>query len=81
MNEIQIRRKNRQIGVALCILEGKSTREVSEEYSISRYTVKRDLEELYLNGYGKNAEENKRNRILAYKALKVIEARTTKKIN
>lgn len=79
MNEKQTKRKNRQIGVAQCILEGKSIREVSEEYSISKCTVKRDLEELYLSGYGKNAEENKKNRILAYKALKVIEARTTKK--
>ena len=79
MNEKVMIRKNRQIGIAQCILEGKSTRQTAEEYGISRFTVKRDLEELYCTGYGKDEKEIKRNRLLAYKALKIIESRTTRK--
>lgn len=79
MNEKSKKRKYRQIGIAQCILEGKSTRQAAEEYGISRCTVKRDLEELYWNGYGNDEKEANKYRVLAYKALKVIESRTTRK--
>lgn len=79
MNEKIRKKRNRQIGMAQFILEGNSIRKTAEEYGISERTVKRDLTELYWTGYGKDGKEINRNRALAYKALKVIESRTTRK--
>ena len=79
MNERISKRRNRQIGVAQCILEGKSMKQTAAEYGISRCTVKRDLEELYWDGYGKDEKEADKNRVLAYRALKAIESRTKRK--
>ena len=79
MNERIIKRRNRQIGVAQCILEGRSIRETAKEYSISKETVKRDLDELYWDGYGRDEKEINKNKLLAYKALKMIESRKIRK--
>lgn len=56
MNESFIKRKNRQVGIAECIIEGKSIKAAGEEYGISATTAKRDLVELYRDGYGTDQE-------------------------
>ncbi len=75
MNESFIKRKNRQVGIAECIIEGKSIKAAGEEYGISATTAKRDLVELYRDGYGTDQEQINRNKKLALRALKIIEAR------
>lgn len=81
MNEIQIKRKNRQVGIAECILEGMTITDTAKEYGISRETVKRDLVELFYEGYGEEERQIKKNKILALRALKEIQKRKTKKAN
>ncbi len=75
MNEKMIKRKNRQIGIAQCILEGKTIRETAQECGVSKDTVRRDLVDLYYNGYGENETQVKENKLLAWRALKEIENR------
>lgn len=75
MNEKMIKRKNRQIGIAQCILEGKTIRETAQECGVSKDTVRRDLVELYYSGYGENEIQINKNKLLAWKALKKIENR------
>ncbi|MFR5509113.1 MAG: hypothetical protein ACLTKT_07980 [Clostridia bacterium] len=75
MNESFIKRKNRQVGIAECIIEGKSIKAAGEEYGISATTAKRDLIELYHDGYGIDQEQIKHNKKVALMALKIIEDR------
>lgn len=75
MNEKMIKRKNRQIGIAQCILEGKTIRETAQECGVFKDTVRRDLVELYYSGYGENEIQINKNKLLAWKALKEIENR------
>ena len=75
MNEKMIKRKNRQIGISQCILEGKTIRETAQECGVSKDTVRRDLVELYYSGYGENEIQINKNKLLAWKALKEIENR------
>lgn len=81
MNEIRIKRKNRQVGVAECILEGMTIKDTAKEYGISRETVRRDLAELFYDGYGENETQIKKNKILAMRALKELQNRNTKKVS
>lgn len=75
MNEKIMKKRNRQIGLSKCILEGMSLKEAGEEYGISARTVKRDIKELYLSGYGNTQEEREKNESLALKALVEIDKR------
>lgn len=75
MNENIIKRRNRQIGLSQCILEGMTLKEAGEEYGISAKTVARDIKQLALVGYGTTKEQIEQNKILAYKALEEIERR------
>lgn len=75
MNEKIIKRKNRQIGIAKCILEGRTITETAQECGVSKDTVKRDLVDLFYDGYGKDETQIKKNKILAWRALKEIENR------
>lgn len=75
MNEKIMKKRNRQIGIAKCILEGMSLKEAGEEYGISARTVRRDIEELYMSGYGNTEEQRKQNEVLALKALLEIKRR------
>ena len=75
MDEKIIKRKNRQVGIAQCILEGKTIRETAQECGVSKDTVKRDLVDLFYDGYGEDEIQIKKSQILAWKALKEIEDR------
>ncbi len=75
MNEGIVKKRNRQIGLAKCVLEGMTLKKAGEEYGVSARTVRRDIEELYISGYGHTKEQIEQNRRLACKALKTIESR------